>query len=218
MPHDSIIRILEAIQPNYMQHLIATLHVKELLSTQEDDIVKIVINFIKNSQWQLFEDSNEPIHISKKMFPRPKKVKNLVKYIEKICADAELLEDDSDPSDSNLYPKYDSQSDDLSTEVNINHVVHSLYVALDAYLDAFSVLNVQETLSNLNEQLLLQTDSNSESQLQVYCSYTVTEVLIKKYRSIYKLLKELMIMLNEMRNSGNLPDVLKVFDKIGLLS
>ncbi|XP_013189133.2 uncharacterized protein LOC106133836 [Amyelois transitella] len=213
MPPDSIIRILELIQPSYMQYLIAALHIKTLLSTNEDDLIQILINFVTKKQWTEFPDSDEKIAISKKMFSGPKKFKNITNYLVKKCINMNIKETPKNI----LYPKLDLPND-LNYDTHINHVTHTLCVGLEAYLDSYNVQNVQNTLDKLNEKLLTQnSESNEEMKVPDYCSYTVSESFIKKYTCLYKTLRELMLVLDDLRKKGELHDSLKIFEKIGLL-
>lgn len=107
---------------------------------------------------------------------------------------------------------------DNDEKINRNQVVHTLFITLEAYLDAYSLQNVQLTLGNLNEQLLQnETDVVIHNFLPELSSYSVSEDFIKKYRSIYQKLKELVLLLQEVKNGEDLPDILKVFEKIDLL-
>ncbi|KOB66688.1 Peptidase C26 [Operophtera brumata] len=207
---------MQKIQPTFMKHLIGTLHIKKLLSTEETCIIKNLIDFIKQSKWNNYPETETDIQVSKNTFFRSRKIKRKMRYLTKKCTawrSTEIVEE----VENKCYPKMGSELDN-DEEINRNQVVHTLFITLEAYLDAYSVQSVQETLGNLNEQLL-----HNETDVMIYnflpnlSSYSVSEQFIKKYRSIYQMLKELVLLLQEIKNGEDLPDVLKVFEKIDLL-
>ncbi|XP_053602763.1 uncharacterized protein LOC128670806 isoform X2 [Plodia interpunctella] len=198
LPPVSVIRILELIQPSYMQHLIATLHIKTLLSTNEDDIIRILINFVTKKQWTLFPESDKEITISKKIISTPKKFNNITSYLVKKCKNLNISESECPDI---LYPKLETPLDVIS-DTYVNHVVHALYVSLEAYLDSYNVQNVQDTLDNLNKKLAQKSEDSEDIIVPDYCSYTVSESFIKKYTSLYKTLRELILIMNDLKNKG----------------
>jgi hypothetical protein len=216
MPQDSVIRILERIKPDYMQCLVGKLHIKKLLSTQEDDPIRILTEFIREHQWKQFPEVQSKLIIPKKTDQSLKKAKSFFDFLNKKCK--ELSKQKTSLSAQKKYAKLDHNSLLNKDKYSLNDVVNILYVTLNAFLDAYSVQNMQDTLDLLNEQIQNGTTSeNYVHSLPEYCSYTVTEDFIKKYRTIYQTLKELMLLLQEMKNNETLPDIFKVFDKIGLL-
>ncbi|KAL0840191.1 hypothetical protein ABMA28_015481 [Loxostege sticticalis] len=213
MPYESVIKILERIKPDYMQCLIGTLHIKKLLTTQEDDPIKIFTEFVRNSQWKKFPESSSEILVFKKT---TFSVKNLIKHLKKRCNYLNTKIPQIEMENDTFY-RFDPLSMPKEPKISLNHVIHSLYITLEAYLDAYSVQNIQETLDDLNEKLLNGEPSNDQKLLPDFCSYGVTENFIKKYRSIYQSLKELILILQAMKNNGDLPNMFKIFEKIGLL-
>ncbi|XP_026751136.1 uncharacterized protein LOC113511658 [Galleria mellonella] len=214
MPPQSIIRILERIQPHYMQYLVGSLHVQKLLSSQFDDIIVNLTNFIEKSQWNQYPMSENEINISKKYDTKPKRVKNILHFLSKMCR-SWRSSSKSSSLNYRVYPKFDQDSLNDDYKININYVVHTMYITLEAYFDAFNVERIQETLDSLNEQIL--THNDTVDQVTNYSSYSVTEHFIKKYRSIFQKLQELVLILHNLKTTGELPEVLKVFEKIGLL-
>lgn len=209
---------MEKIQPTYMKHLIGTLHIKKLLLTEETCIIRNLIDFIKQSTWKNYPETESNIQVSNNTFFRPRKIKRKLKYLTNKCT-AWRSETVIEDVEKQLYPKMESEMHN-DEEINRNQVVHTLFITLEAYLDAYSVQNVQETLGNLNEQVM-KTDENElvlHNFLPELSSYSVTEQFIKKYRSIFQMLKELVILLQEVKSDGDLPVVLKVFEKIDLLT
>ncbi|CAK1604424.1 unnamed protein product [Parnassius mnemosyne] len=218
VPQVSINKILQRIQPTYMQYLIGIQHIQSVLLTDEENIIKIIIDFVENSQWENYEESSGTIEIVKNTAWKQRRVKKVASFLSKVIHKAQNA-NCLDSKNQDLFPKFDPKDIDNTTALKQNDIVSTLYLTLDSYLDAFSVQNVQETLDRLNEQLLQKgfmeediTDSISE-----YSSYSVTEHFIKKYRSMYQMLKELMLALQKLKNNEQLPDVLKVFENIGLL-
>ncbi|KAI5645253.1 hypothetical protein NE865_02801 [Phthorimaea operculella] len=211
LPQTTIIRVLEQIYPTFMQHLIALMHIQTLLSSKEDDIIKIFIKFVKETQWELYPEGLSEIQVSKTSLIRPKKVKDFMNFLHKVCKLATDLDDTED-----VYPKLDPSTliGDPENETDRAHVVHTLYIAVDSYLDAYSVQSVQDTLDNLNEQV----DEHGDVTMTFVpenCSYSVTEHFIKKYRSIYRNLTELISILQTL-DKNEVPEM-KIFERIGLL-
>lgn len=81
-------------------------------------------------------------------------------------------------------------------------------------MEAYNVQNVQDTLDRLNESLLLPNDMEMPTNELSLKSYSVTEQFIKKYRSIYRLFKELILMLQDMKNNDDVPHILKLFGDV----
>lgn len=218
MPHESVIKILERIKPDYMQYLIGNIHINTLLSTQHNDPIKNFIEFVNNKQWKKFLECGTKLVISKSQKKKLKNVKDftkfLVKKLDTMNSQISLMDTERELN----YNKFDPHSILKDNKVNLNHVIHTFYITLEAYLDAYNVQDVQESLDNLNERLNCdETSISKENHIPEYCSYSVTENFIKKYRTIYQTLKELMLILQSMKNSGDLPENFKVFEEIGLL-
>lgn len=207
---------MQKIQPTFMKHLIGTLHIEKLLSTEESCIITNLIDFIKHSKWNNYPATETDIQVSKNTFFSSRKIKKKLKYLSKKC-NAWRANGIVEEVENKCYPKLGSELDN-DEKINRNQVVHTLFITLEAYLDAYSLQNVQLTLGNLNEQLLQnETDVVIHNFLPELSSYSVSEDFIKKYRSIYQKLKELVLLLQEVKNGEDLPDILKVFEKIDLL-
>ncbi|CAG9784920.1 unnamed protein product [Diatraea saccharalis] len=210
------IKILERIKPDYMQYLIGVLHLKTLLATQAEDPISILIDFIKTTQWKKFPESKTEIMPYKTTEHSLKNVKNLFNFLNKKYANVNTSASNNSTSEKNVYKKLEDNLNHKEVEVTLNDAVHILYITVGAYLDAYSVQNMQEALDSLNEQLLNGDSSNNDYSLPIFCSYSVSEQFVKRYRSIYQTLRELMILLQEKRDSGELPETFKIFTKIGL--
>lgn len=217
LPHSSIIRILNTIQPNFMQYLIGNLHINRLLQNEERCILTNLLNFFKEQQWRRFPILSNKIDILK---GSKRKTIRKVKYLSKICKkykETNTKEASQTFNNENnvLYAKYNPEF--VQEEIDLNNVVETFYFTLVSYLEAYSVQNVQETLNMLNEQLLNQDIVIKMNDLTLNGSYSVTEQFIKKYRSIYQLLKELVLILQEMKNDKGVPEILKIFGNIELI-
>lgn len=212
MPQNTIIRVLEMIEPTFMQHILSLMHIKKLLNVNDDCIISIFINFIKQSQWKLYPADDSEIKFSKKLFPKPKKIKRILNYLIKKC-----MSWSPETGKKLHYAKIDIESLKAMSEITVNHVVQTIYITLEAYLDAYDVQCVQETWNKLNEQLLDDGVTQNQEALLEHSSYAVTEHFIKKYRSILKTTSELVVVFNNLRCSGEMPEVLNIFKNIGLL-
>lgn len=193
-----------------MKHLLGVLHLQTILNTKEDDILKISIEFVNNFTWTHFpvseciNDHEAPIH-------------NLTKSLNKLLStDFSKAPFDAASMYSKNYPKQEIKL----TQENINQkeIINLLYITFEAYLDAFRILEVQNTLEALNKTLqatnntlLNELDATNNSEDSFY--YT-TEIFIKKYRSIYQLLKEIMILFPKMKANNKLSDDFKIFNNI----
>lgn len=205
---------MERIKPDYMQYLLGTLHIKKILSSEENDPIKSFTVFVKDMRWKKFSEKGSEIIIFKKN--KGKKIKNFTHYLKKKWEN--LNPEIPMENEDILYYKFDPHSIVKDSKVTLNHVIHIFYITLEAYLDAYNVQDIQETLDELNEKLnCSEAMSDEENHIPDFCSYSVTENFIKKYRSIYQTLKELMLTLQALKSSGDLPTIFKVFEKIGLL-
>lgn len=201
-----------------MQYIVGNLHVQSIMSTKEHDIIKVINNFVKKTQWEKYQaNSNNILVINAHPFLKAKKIRNVSNYLSKIVYKAQKRNFFQNSIEDH-YPKYDSSVIKYSSIIDQSHIVSTLYMTLTAYLDAFNVEHVQETLDTLNEQLLTDEQTTGiENCISEHCSYTITENFIKKYRSIYQMLKELMVTLHELKSNEQLPEILKIFENIRLL-
>ncbi|XP_063890464.1 uncharacterized protein LOC110374818 [Helicoverpa armigera] len=212
MPHDSIVRILEKIEPTFMRHMMGMLHIKKLLGINSDCIISILIKFFKESQWQNYPPEDSEIKICPKLFEKPKKVKKTIQFLLKQCEKWSL---EDEPEEKIVqYDKLDNKALKPETECSLNNVVHTLFITLEAYLDTYNVQDVQETWNKLNEN---PEDGENKSQTLLEQGYVVTEDFIKKYKHIMKTSQELRIVYHNLSNSGDMPDILEVFKTISLL-
>uniref|UniRef100_A0A2A4IXD5 Uncharacterized protein n=1 Tax=Heliothis virescens TaxID=7102 RepID=A0A2A4IXD5_HELVI len=212
MPHDSIVNILERIEPTFMKHMMGMLHLKKMLEIDNDCIISILINFFKEAQWQNYAPEDSEIKIAPKLFEKPKKVKKIIQYLLKQC-ESWSLEDE--PEENIIkYDKLDNKVFKVQTNNTLNHVVHTMFITLEAYLDTYNVQDVQETWNKLNEN---PDENETKSQTLLEQGYDVTEDFIKKYKYIMKTSKELRNVFHNLRNTGDMPDILEVFTNISLL-
>ncbi|XP_026739684.1 uncharacterized protein LOC113502344 [Trichoplusia ni] len=209
MPHSSIIRIIETIEPSYMKHILGVTHAQRLLLTDNDCIINILIQFINNSQWEKYPKDNNQIILSERLFPKPKKIKKVLNYLIKKCTSWTL----ESTSENREYGKINLELLQNESEPSINHVIHTLYITLEAYIDTYDIHSVKETWDKLNEQALNHSSSQNK---QEYGSYAVTEHIIKKYKSILKNINELHLAFQNLKSVG-VPEALRIFENAGLL-
>lgn len=202
-----------------MVNLVGTLYIQTLLSTQEDNILKIFLNFINKKQWKDFLENNTDIVIPKKSIIKPKKVKDVHKYLTKAC-ETIMLSEPKECSDDNIYRKFDQSLIKNDAETSLNEIVLILYITMEAFLDAHSVQLVQDKIENLNERLTQMAggDVGNESTIPEHCSYSVTEHFIKRYRTIFQVSTELVSKLYKLKESNELPlCVLKISNALGFI-
>lgn len=210
LPHTSIIRILERIQPTFMRHLVGVSHLNKILGTKEWCIVRILINFLTETQWKSYPSDRSEIILSNKLFVPPKTTKRKINYLLKTYQNISTDENVEDNEYAKMEPLEKNKA-----PVTLNHIVHCLYITLEAYLDAYDINSVKETWSNLNDQLSNESLlMERESAVPAHSYYSVTESLIKKYRDILKSVKELEDLFNDLKKRGELPQVMYVFENI----
>lgn len=211
MPQDSINKILVRIEPAFMKHLMGMLHTQNLIKTNNDCIISILINFFKESEWRLYPPDATEIEISKKLFFKPKKIKRIINYVIKKCV--------NETEENIQYAKLDQKELKyvvITEDFNLNHLVHTLYITLEAYLDTYDVQSVEETWNTLNNKIPYDDQPHFETEPES-SSYFVTEELIKKYKHIMKTTKELQTVYRDIKSRGDLPDMLEIFTNIDLL-
>ncbi|XP_038210631.1 uncharacterized protein LOC119831385 isoform X2 [Zerene cesonia] len=216
MPPSTILRILERIKPTFMRYLVSKQYLNTILSTDEEEIIKVLIKFIERSEWKHFPESNEKPQIPKTLKVPHIKPNKLLTYLSKTLTKTAYLVVDKKSDSKVLYPKFIPLEDMSKEIIDQKYVVLLIFITFHAYLDAFSVQEVQETLDKLNEQLDQEIpDSDKRNNIEVI-SYSVTEDLIKKYRSIYQMLKDLILLLQ--RKKGEIPDIIHIlFEALPLL-
>ncbi|KAI8429116.1 hypothetical protein MSG28_007670 [Choristoneura fumiferana] len=218
LPRDSVCRILERVQPSFMQHLIGMHITKDFLNIKEDNVIKILIDFVKNHKWEEYKESDEELQIMKGEL-WPEGLDSILHCLANKMDERMDIVSNSD-NNNNSYPKLELPEYIDTSEPEQNHAVHVLYVTFAAYLDAYSVQSVQDTLDNLNEELLQgnMTARNIQIHLPEAHMYSVSEEYIKKYRTIYQTLKELLRIWLDLKGNKNFPNILKVFENLSLLA
>ncbi|VVC93515.1 unnamed protein product [Leptidea sinapis] len=195
LPPKSIIRVLERINPIFMRSLIGQKHIQNILSIcHDEDIIKIFLNFMLNSQWQSFP-IGDPIQVPESLVAKHIKPSKLLKYLAKLTRNVLKSNNNLVSEAQDGYAKYDRIVDLQVDKFDQNHIITSIYVAFHAYLEAYSIPKVQETLDTLNK-MLYDDSSNNREDLK---SYSVSETFIKKYRSIFQSLQELMHVLQNKK-------------------
>ncbi|XP_026328934.1 uncharacterized protein LOC113236924 [Hyposmocoma kahamanoa] len=218
LPNKTVIQILNTIQPSFMVNLIGTLYIQTLLNTQEENILKIFLNFINKKKWKDFLENDTDIEIPKKSIIKPKKVKDVLKYLTKACETITLSESKECVED-NIYRKFDHNAIENDPEITLHEIVLILYITMEAFLDAHSVQLVQDKIENLNERLTeMAGDVTNKSTISEHCSYSVTEHFIKRYRTIFQVSTELVSKLYKLKESNELPPcVLKISNALGFI-
>ncbi|XP_041976782.1 uncharacterized protein LOC121731432 [Aricia agestis] len=209
LPPESRIRILERVEPSFMQYLIGIVHTQSLFSSQDCNIIRIVIDVLNKSQWTKFPQSSADLKLRKTFCVRNIKRNKFLKFLSnKICKETRRQKGEA----CILYSKYTPCI--FSSQVDQNYAMCVLSITFRAYLDAYSVENVQETLDKLNKEIMSNAPYYDTMELT---SYTATENFIKTYRQIYQLLKELIILLNKYHDKDQYDQILKFFENIPLL-
>lgn len=201
-----------------MVNLIGTVYFQNLFKTQEDNILKIFLNFINKKQWKDFSANGADIEIPKKTIIKPKKVKNVLNYLNKAFETIPLSES---MDDSNIYKKFDHNVIENVPETTQNEIVLILYITIEAFLDVYSVQLVQDKIENLNERLtqIAGGDVRNESAISEHMyTYSVTEHFIQRYRTIFQVSAELVSKLYKLKESNELPlCVLKISNALGFV-
>lgn len=189
-----------------MRHLIGLIHVHNVLSTNEACIIRILITFFIESQWESYPSDNSTIVLSKQIFDKTRKVnENVTSLIEK-CILTPRIED---TADNDLYLSMIPDTQKSKTEFSLNHVVHLLYVTLEAYLDAYDIQSVYEKLTNSNNTPF-DIETSSEQN-----NYSTTKYLMKKYVHILQSIMEFVNLFRDLKRQNKLPEVMNIFENIG---
>ncbi|XP_068630398.1 uncharacterized protein [Battus philenor] len=215
LPKESIPKILQKIQPSYMKYLVGSLHVHSIISASENNIIQIIMNFINNKEWEQYPAIHNKLDISATNMIKARRVKNITKYLSKTMN--KIMQRQHSISKTNeSCRKFMPIANKDSFTIDQNYVIFCLYIALDAYLEAFNVQHVQDMLDTLNKKML-HNEQIEEDFIPQYCTYSVTLQFIKQYRSIYEQLQELIIRLHKLAGNGHLPEAFKIFENVGLL-
>ncbi|CAG4977246.1 unnamed protein product [Colias eurytheme] len=216
MPSPTILRVLERIKPTFMRYLVSKQYLNTILSTDEEEIIKVFINFIERSEWENFPESKETPQIPKTLKVPHIKPNKLLSYLSKTLIKTAQLNLNKKSESKVLYPKFIPLEDKNKDIIDQKYVYLLIFITFHAYLDAFSVQEVQQTLDTLNEQLDQNIPGTYKKINIELISYSVSEDFIKKYRSIYQMLKDLILLLQKKK--GQIPvQILTLFEAIPLL-
>ncbi|XP_026486183.2 uncharacterized protein LOC113393496 [Vanessa tameamea] len=198
LPHESIIKILSKIHPNYMKREVGFLYCKKYLNYVEEDIMNILITFLETSKWKDFPKSDSE-NLLKRLNIVESTPKNIMNHLSKICKNKSVM------SNNNMsYPKFQSPDE---SEINQDIIISALYISLNAYLESYNVQNVNATLEKMNNsEIVLERKQISE--------YYITPELIKIYKNIYQLLPKVILILNDLKKNNRLPEQFKVFERL----
>ncbi|CAK1553806.1 unnamed protein product [Leptosia nina] len=213
-PSTSFIRILEKIEPKLMKYLISIHHLNTILpGTNEDDIINIFINFIENEEWNKFPIREKIIASPKPLKTKHVKPNRLLDHLARKCQKA--IESVNVAAHRNMYPKlslHESEND----VIDRNDVINLIYMSLDAYLHVYRISEIQFRWNALNDDLDRGIYSFNVSEDR--STYSVSESFLKKYRSIFQRLKDLMLILHNLKTNKTFPEILMIFKSIDLLS
>lgn len=168
-------------------------------------IIKILEDFLRQSQWKLYSTEHDEIKLSKKLFKPPKMVNDKISYLFSKCT-APTLSDNS----STIFLKKDPELM-VKTKAELHHIVHALYITLEASLDSSKLQFVQDTWNALNKPIL------NADLLCTYNCYSVSDDLQGRYKYNLKAIKELSTLFNDLLNRGWLPRMFNIFGNIKLL-
>lgn len=212
LSNDSVIHILERIQPSFMRYLIGMHVTKSFLKVKEKEgnVIRVLIDYIEKGQKEGYPQCSE-IQVLKSQSSTTDKTYDMLHSLMEQCRLDEVSPLNSDNNNNNDFPKMSPlKSDKVVSEY---HVVHVLYVTLEALLHAYSVKTVQETLDDLNNKLL-QDSQPFNIVMPKPGIYSVSVDYIKKYRTIYASLQELIKMKERMMKDEGWPEVLDLFNNI----
>ncbi|XP_050342829.1 uncharacterized protein LOC126768646 isoform X2 [Nymphalis io] len=200
LPHESIIKILDKIKPNYMKCTVGLIYCNSCLSYDEENIINVLIKFLETTKWNDFP-KNDSVKLLKKISEKAEILpSNIINHLSKICKNV--------PSKSNnnmTYPKFHSNGE---REINQDIIINALYISLEAYLESYNVKNVNVTLEKINNSEIVSEGTTS--------AYTANADLFKVYTNIYHLLPKLILILNDLKKDKQLPKIFKVFEKLKL--
>ncbi|XP_047986026.1 uncharacterized protein LOC125226166 [Leguminivora glycinivorella] len=214
LSNDSIIHILERIQPSFMKYLIGMHVTKSFIRVKEkeDNVIRILIDYIEKCKKEGYPECSD-IQVSKQQSSSTDKTFNMLLSLMEQCRLDEVSLSNSDNNNNNGFLKISSSKSDYEV-VSAYHVVHVLYVTIEALLDAYSVKTVQETLNDLNNKLLQDPSQPAQVVVPTPGIYSVSVDYIKKYRTIFMSLQELIKLKQEMMEKDGWPEVLNLFNDI----
>lgn len=207
---------MERIKPAYLRHQLSNHYSKTLLSPDEPDtfnIFCILIAFLNEAKWNDFPSNENDLIMLKKLDVKRVKPNKLLKNLSMICNNSSI-NSRSDKNSVLYYPKLYPATDD--SKIDQSFIICTLYITLQSYLEAYGIQSVQETLQKLNEKLLqagTSQDINCNPLLECK-SYSVTEDFLRKYRQIFEMLKEFILILKQTKTRNNPPEALNIFNNL----
>ncbi|XP_063360957.1 uncharacterized protein LOC134650064 [Cydia amplana] len=212
LSNDSVIHILERIQPSFMRYLIGMHVTKSFLKVKEreDNVIKVLINYIEKCQKEGYPQCSD-MQVLKSQSSTTDNTYDMLLSLMEQCRLNEVSLSSSDNNNNGFTKMSPSEPDKVVSEY---HVVNTLYVTLEALLDAYSVNTIHETLDDLNNKLLQGSSQAFNIVMPKPGTYSVSVDYIKKYRTIYASLQELMKMKQRMMKDKGWPEVLDLFNNI----
>lgn len=192
LPTMSISKILERLEPSFMQHFIGLHHIQTIFDTNESDIMNIII-YCVNSSWKNdpFKDNEDilpEINFESKMEPH-----KLLDVLSEKCRNhlsVTTVENGDSHKTINPYNKLDLKEE--SCEIHNSYLINLLFITLIAYLESYSILNFKDILECLNKS------PSTSKEFEESCKpYYISIHFIKKYQSSMKSLEKLRGILLE---------------------
>ncbi|KAF9414200.1 hypothetical protein HW555_007813 [Spodoptera exigua] len=212
MPCESVNRILDRIEPPFMKYLVGMCHTKVLHPIQDESILNILIKFFKENVWLIYPPDASEVEICKPLFFKPIEITQVLNYVTKKYFSTNIKVENGGKID---YAKLDMKMlINKKLDDNLNHLVHTLYVTLDAYLNIYDVYGVQETWKRLNEATTTDNENQNNAATFQDGKYNVSAEFIKKFRDIMKSMKELQKVYKDLESSADMPDILNIFTKL----
>ncbi|OWR43257.1 hypothetical protein KGM_215884 [Danaus plexippus plexippus] len=205
LPPASIVKILETLTPTRMRYFIGMLHCEVLLSvTIKSSIIRTLINFVKESQWNHFPESQNSIIPEGVENAKQLTADNILRHLIKISKN----ENKSCDNNNVRYPKFKHVNKTFVTDQIF--VTRVLYITVQAYLDAYHLCKMEKTLKRLTNESL---QDNSKVGVKYFESVNsfVTQASVKIYRSIYSDLKE---FIQDIKKQKEIPKILDIFMNI----
>ncbi|CAH0728893.1 unnamed protein product, partial [Brenthis ino] len=191
LPPQSIIKILERIEPPYIKYIMSRRYFNDELMYDHTNVIDAIYDFIQKSYWENFPKNNE--HFIKNEINQGIEANDILKLLSQICMNANFKCNERE----DIYKKFDENC--LSeSEMTQNDVIKLLYISLEALLDAFNVRKVHDAVQG-----------STQEETPVLTSYHVTTNLEIEYKNIYRAQKNLIELLQQKQAAGELPKFLE---------
>ncbi|XP_072940460.1 uncharacterized protein [Epargyreus clarus] len=193
LPTTSITKILEKVQPSFMQHRIGLSLVHNLLDNNENDIMLIIISCINNSSWENYPERDNAATLKNIDLKRSIEPQNLLDLLSKICRNhlSETVAANGTSSSASINPYSKLELKEEKHKIYRDYFINVLFTTFVAYLEAYNIVKYKQTL----EYLCTNIDNPATSKDISYQSYIVNNNFIEKYKSTLEKLQELKSIL-----------------------